>query len=239
MSNTNPSSLVDVVAHMDELVTRWQNTSTDRGFLPFMYTYRAVTKEVIRRRDVHMFKDPEQLERLDIIFANQFFRPYTEFLQVGVAPNPWRIYFEYCKNPNGDPILQMLLGINAHINGDLAVALVRADYQSQTDFMYVDMLLKKVIPQVLWYLGTKHRSFMSVVALAMPMVVSREFNETIVRWRESAWQSAMLLRADATHIDAIRTRAEEIGSTLIELFRKKYRLDTWAYRRRILHSLSR
>jgi len=57
-------------------------------------------------------------EILDVYFASLYLSRFLSFLENGEIVRPWEHYFTYCTNPHGIPFLQMLLGINAHINTD-------------------------------------------------------------------------------------------------------------------------
>ncbi|NOT52088.1 MAG: hypothetical protein HOP10_12520 [Chitinophagaceae bacterium] len=88
----------------------------------FAGLYFTTTKEAIE-----FFRDnPAQtknfIERLEISFAGFFFRSVDSFTQKKVIPMEWGSYFN---NSSLSPLQYKLLGINAHINGDIWQALTK------------------------------------------------------------------------------------------------------------------
>lgn len=63
------------------------------------------------------------IERLETSFAGFFFRSVDSFTQYKMVPVEWKDYFT---DSSLSPLQYKLLGINAHINGDIWQALVSA-----------------------------------------------------------------------------------------------------------------
>lgn len=187
--------------------------------LPFLYTYFVITKTVALRKsdNSHTFKNPEQMEKLDAIFAGLFFLPFNDYLYKKPVPRPWQSFFEYCNKPKGRPFLQMLLGINAHINGDLAMALVESKYKHREDFLTINKILLEEIPTVLKYLVLR-KDALALGALALPKQTEFVFRKIIVQWREDAWQNAEVLRKSKNKdklIHHLHMQTEKMAQILI------------------------
>jgi uncharacterized protein DUF5995 len=83
----------------------------------YMRTTRAVAEELARGG----FRDPEWVERWDIAFADLYLDA-VEAAQAGRRPpEPWAVAFAA---PDLPPLRHVLLGMNAHINYDLAQSLL-------------------------------------------------------------------------------------------------------------------
>src|SRR5689334_674071 len=86
----------------------------------FADIYLATTKQAIG-----FFKDSPDatknfIERLETSFSGYFFRSVDSFAQKKMIPEEWKDYF---KDSSLSPLQYKLLGINAHINGDIWQAL--------------------------------------------------------------------------------------------------------------------
>ena len=67
---------------------------------------------------------------LDFVFANFYFAALREWLAGGTPPKSWRLLFEQRSNSSLARVQFALAGVNAHINRDLAVAVVKTCSQS-------------------------------------------------------------------------------------------------------------
>jgi hypothetical protein len=72
------------------------------------------------------FRNPAWLRRLDIVFANLFFEALRKFATDRAdTPRAWWPLFSGRDQPDRAPLQFALAGINAHINRDLPVAIVK------------------------------------------------------------------------------------------------------------------
>ncbi|MFZ2803822.1 MAG: DUF5995 family protein [Patescibacteria group bacterium] len=144
-----------MAARMEVLLEEFHRVPEWGGFTPFLHTYLLITKAVARDRS--SFNHPADLDWLDTHFASLYFRPLERFLFSGKLTKPWATYYTYCSQPNGSAFVQMLLGINAHINGDLARTLQMASYTRRADFLRVNHILEGEIPRVMRYLAFQQK----------------------------------------------------------------------------------
>jgi hypothetical protein len=69
------------------------------------------------------FEDPEWVERWDVVFAGRYLDALDAYLSgTAEVPRPWRLAFD--APPSLPALRHVLLGINAHINYDLPLALL-------------------------------------------------------------------------------------------------------------------
>jgi len=164
------------------------------GVAVFTRMYLKVTRLVLERIGEGQFSKPAFATRLDIVFAGLFLDQLTA-APVGRA---WAPLFER-RRARCEPIQFALAGMNAHINHDLPIALVRSCRQLglsprspgvQRDYDAVTGILAEVQGEV-------RQSFLDGGALA----VDREFapvvtlvgNWSIAKAREAAWVTAGVL----------------------------------------------
>lgn len=96
------------------------SSSVSRHFagLYFITTNKAVDFFLGKPEKERMF-----VQRLETSFADYFFRSARAFAEGATVPEEWGTYF---KDTSLTPLQYQLLGINAHINGDIWQALVSA-----------------------------------------------------------------------------------------------------------------
>jgi hypothetical protein len=97
------------------------------GLKWFNKLYLRVTRAIDQQPQIN-WADAEWLTRLDVIFAGYYFTAIVEFLNDSpTTPSAWDALLESRNKPNVDRIQFALAGMNAHINHDLALALVQTD----------------------------------------------------------------------------------------------------------------
>jgi hypothetical protein len=101
-----------------------------RHFLAtYLRTTRAVKEELARGG----FRDPGWVERWDVAFADL----YLDALEAAEAgrrpPEPWAVAFAAARRDRLPPLRHVLLGMNAHINYDLAQSLLAVISEPEFD----------------------------------------------------------------------------------------------------------
>lgn len=209
-------TMYGVVGRMEALRTLVASRPEYRSLLPFLEVYYRVTKAVVAAHGTQSerFRDPHALERLDVYFASLYFSAVYSFLNSGECVSPWRGYFAYSQKPHQSAFVSMLLGINAHINGDLAHALAMSGYSQYEDFIAINEILKKQIRAMLVHLATTHGDAISAAAWFLPSRTTALFESTIVEWRSTAWRFA----AQGTNVSLLWQRTEGAAEQIEDIF---------------------
>jgi hypothetical protein len=170
------------------------------GLACFNRMYLEVTQDVQGRIGQGFFSDTAYLGALDVVFANLYFDAVNA-LTAGAADPPvaWQPLMAARSTPGIYPIQFALAGMNAHINHDLPVAVVRTCTQLSTapdagthhaDYQKVDALLAAAEQSV-------RESFESGVVLRADrdarMVLDLVANWSITAARDVAWDTALAL----------------------------------------------
>jgi Family of unknown function (DUF5995) len=99
----------------------------------FLATYLRTTQAVKEELARGGFRDPAWVERWDVAFADL----YLDALEAAEAgrrpPAPWAVAFGAAGQDHLPPLRHVLLGMNAHINYDLAQSLVAVIPEAQFD----------------------------------------------------------------------------------------------------------
>jgi hypothetical protein len=157
-----PTDIAGVVATMQAIDSVL--TSGD-GLKWFNLLYLNVTQKVDTQPPPGGWESPLWLTRLDVVFAGLYFTAVTNWLEgSGDVPSSWKALFEARFEAGIDRIQFALAGMNAHINHDLALALLQTDTEmnliphknspEHNDFERVNGILEAVLPQALQYLAT-------------------------------------------------------------------------------------
>jgi hypothetical protein len=124
-----------------------------------------VTQQIDGQPPAMTWSDAAWLTQLDVVFAGFYFAAIVSFLNGSPeTPSSWDALFEARSSPNIDRIQFALAGMNAHINHDLALALLKTDSEmnlqpdlrspQHDDYQRVNGILAQVLPQVLNFLAT-------------------------------------------------------------------------------------
>ncbi len=135
------------------------------GLKWFNLLYARVTEQVDRNPPQGGWEDAAWLARLDVVFAHFYLNAVSNGLKSSTAvPSSWKALFEARFRPGIDRIQFALAGMNAHINHDLALALLQTDTElnlvpgktspEHDDFERVNGLLEAVLPTALQFLAT-------------------------------------------------------------------------------------
>ena len=116
---TTISEVIDRMREIDDELPR------DDGVALFNRMYLKVTEAVSAAVAGTQFHDDVFLERLDVHFGNLFFEAVEQDRAGERITAAWRPLFEARHRRNTEPVQFALAGMNAHINHDLPVALVR------------------------------------------------------------------------------------------------------------------
>jgi len=155
------STIADVIAAMeaiDELLP------TTDGLKWFNLLYLDVTRKVDTVPPTGGWRDPQWLTRLDVVFAKLYFGAVLGWLTgTSGVPESWQALFEARFSAGIERIQFALAGMNAHINHDLALALLQTDAEmnltpekdsgERSDYESVNAILEEVLPQALTLLA--------------------------------------------------------------------------------------
>jgi hypothetical protein len=160
-SSAAPAAIADVIAVMQ----------TIDGLLPsgdglkwFNKLYLMVTQQIDVQPPQSGWEDATWLTHLDVVFAGLYFAAIADALQQNPdVPSSWEALFEARNRAGVDRIQFALAGMNAHINHDLALALLQTNDElhmtpalqspEHDDYEHVNGLLEQVLPSALNFLA--------------------------------------------------------------------------------------
>ena len=134
------------------------------GLKWFNRLYTMVTQQIDLGTPAGAWESPLWLSRLEVVFAGLYFSAIRDFLLAHPVPSAWSAFFQARYRTGVDRIQFALAGMNAHINHDLALALLSTDAElnvvpsldspEHRDFESVNGVLKSVLPSALNMIAT-------------------------------------------------------------------------------------
>lgn len=186
------------------LATRWSAADDLRAV--FADCYRLMTVRLSEGVREGRFEDGAWVARLRDRFAEYYFDALDAYDGAAPCPATWRAALDACARPGCHPLEALLLGINAHINGDLALALVdvlddwdvlepRQRAGRRRDHDRVNAVIRATTDEVQrdvlarWSAGSVRLDGL------LGRLDEWVFGEVVERWRTRVWLDAMALLA--------------------------------------------
>ena len=199
----------DAVEKMD-LFEQFLDERGLESFRPFLRAYRKITLKVMENSVNGVFNSSEELERLDVRFAELYFDAMEGYFLEGVKRQPWKNYLEYMERNDSRPVLELLLGINAHINADLAQALKETDYREKQDFKKINKILLEALLPVIADTAVQRKDIETLSMIGAQPVPLLGLKK-VKRWRSQAWKHRN------TEEKVFRQKAEMKACELIDI----------------------
>jgi len=173
--------------------------SENDGIRSFNDLYLAVTRAVGIEFANDRFEDPAFFSRLAPIFSNLYFEAVEAATAKRAVPRVWAPLFERRFEPGIAPLQFAIAGMNAHINHDLAVALVAVtkelgydldlDSAHHRDHLRVNITLARVMAEV------RERFDSRIVPSVEQALCRLDPIRSVERARDHAWTQAQFLVA--------------------------------------------
>jgi hypothetical protein len=216
----------EVISRMEAIISHSIKTNSRAGY--FAALYYKVTCRVKQGIQAGEFEDGARMEQFDVTFANRYLAAYDEWVnKMPVTSQSWKVAFDALTKPTVLVLQHLLLGMNAHINLDLGVAVVElAKTQNRplqdlhNDFNTINTILAALTYQVINELD-QVSPLLSLAGLHSnndSLFIQFAMNNA----RDGAWCFAEDLypRTDTSYTDAIIQRDKDIyqlGGGIIEV----------------------
>jgi Family of unknown function (DUF5995) len=191
------TTIAQVIAQMEQIAGE---LPAQDGVAYFNKLYLQVTKAVQAATTNVTFADPGFTERLDVVFAGLYFAAEATIGTGAPCPIAWRPLVEE-RVSDREPIQFAIVGMNAHINHDLPIAVVQTCQQlgvapedgspQHADYQRVNGLLADVEGQVAGWFETG-------LIGDLVDVIPKDIDNALAMWsivdaRDLAWSHAKLL----------------------------------------------
>jgi hypothetical protein len=157
VNSAAPAAIADVLAVMESID---EVLPSSDGLKWFNKLYSMVTQQIDLKPPPNGWEDATWLTRLAVVFANFYFTAIAAALEQNPdVASSWQALFEARNKTGVDRIQFALAGMNAHINHDLALALLQTNDElhmtpalespEHDDYERVNGLLEQVLPSAL------------------------------------------------------------------------------------------
>ena len=214
-------TIADVILALDAIVQESARTQSRAGY--FAALYKRMTMAVSIGIQKGAFEDGPRMEALDILFAQRYLTAFESFKASTECSSSWQHALTGCGNRSLIVLQHLLLGINAHVNLDLAIAAAKlapgnAIHALEKDFNQINVLIAELIDDVqkcleeVWFPMRLLRNVINRQGHAV-------LNFSMGVARKTAWTNAVLLAnmnaADqAVHIKSIDVMVRNIGERI-------------------------
>ncbi len=113
-------TIKDVLIQLDTIILNAESNGSRQAY--FAVLYRRMTQAVLDASDKSNFEDKARMEKLDVNFALRYIEAVDAYATNKPLSAAWKFAFDSCQQTNLTVIQHLLLGINTHINLDLAIA---------------------------------------------------------------------------------------------------------------------
>lgn len=215
-------TIADVVAALDAIVQQSIRSQSRTGY--FAALYKRMTMAVRDGITNGAFEDGPRMEALDLVFAQRYITAFQAFAKGEPCSTSWQCAMSGCDNGSLIVLQHLILGINTHINLDLAVAAAtvapgNAIHALEADFNRINGLIASLVDDVqkcleeVWF---PMRFLKNVVNKYGDDVL----NFSIAVARQAAWNNAVKLAGmnaaeQAAHIAAMDAAVCKIGNRII------------------------
>lgn len=171
----------------------------------FALTYLRVTQTYAwSARQPGYYPDPAWTNHAVAVFAQYYLRAFDAWTAGNstAVPQAWKIAFDGARDGKFSGSGNFFLGLNAHINHDLALAMAAAGLTSPADgstekinYDRIDLLLNQVTLPLIAELSARLDPSMNDTASPFYLDVIATGN-VMFAWREQAWRNAELIAAE-------------------------------------------
>jgi len=187
--------VVDRLSRLEDCL----RTRNDRRAV-FLTIYTRMTRAVRRGIDRGRFADPDWMRRYVISFADYYRRAFLAFERghLAAVPEPWRIAFGTALRGDALVVQDSFLGVNAHINYDLALALADVGIDPNRDRKYadhraIDGILARLVDVQQDVLAEAYAPGVDDLDRAFGRLDERLTLRSMTEGREQAWRIAVVL----------------------------------------------
>jgi hypothetical protein len=187
-------TIQDVIKELDLIID--ENIKTNSRIGLFAYIYRRTTFEIASEIALGNFEDNQRLEDFDVAFAKLYLDAYSAYKNNQKVNASWAFAFDQVDKPL-TIVQHILLGMNAHINLDLAVA--AASVMDGKDIHAIENDFHKV-NDILFQITNELQDRLSRVSPLMFMldIIGKNKDEKIINFsmrkaRNQSWKAAKRL----------------------------------------------
>jgi hypothetical protein len=144
------NNFAEVIARLEQIIAAAKADNSPLGYFAALYYKMTLgVRDAVERGE---FENGSRMEQMDVVFARRYFDALDTWQSGGTPTESWRIAFEATHNEQFTVMQHLLLGMNAHINLDLAIAAASvrqrdAIFGMRRDFMQINQIIESLTNQ--------------------------------------------------------------------------------------------
>ncbi|GHC43121.1 DUF5995 family protein [Ulvibacter litoralis] len=210
----------EVIAQLHDIIAVEASKNSQMAFFPILY--KKVTERIKVGIQNNEFENNVRMETLDVLFANRYIAAYRQYSEGKTPTISWKNAFEATRESSYLIMQHLLLGINAHINLDLGIAVAETvgdqgdltDFEN--DFNKINDILASMIDDVQQRIGKVSPLFYLLEKVGKgkeDKIVSFSINIA----RDGAWLFANQYHISPNKLEEIASRDTIIGFLATQL----------------------
>lgn len=193
-----------VAERMQAQVERWQAAADRRAV--FLNCYLLMTRNMLAAVEAGEFHDGGWVSMLLNRFADYYFDALAEYERRDPAVPPiWRVTHDAALQPDTAVMQHLVLGVNAHINYDLVLAVAELmapewpGYSEEMrrrryeDYCHVNGVVARTVDAVQDRVVETLVPWMAIVDTVLGPLDEGMADWLITRWRDEVWEKAVRL----------------------------------------------
>lgn len=172
---------------------------------PFSLIYLYMTRELKSHVQRQYFDDNDLMSNFTRAFAKRYEDAIDAWMAssvnaVGIT-DPWMTAFRYGYSNKSSVLEDLFLGMNAHINYDLALIVSGLQYgkaENKKDYDRINDILTAMMPVVSDDIAGRYYRFMNSTLVD---IFSPAGLVVLFGWRQNAWNNGVLIQNALTDID--------------------------------------
>jgi hypothetical protein len=164
----------------------------------FATTYLLLTEEIRRTviTDPHFYSDNDWLLYLDTLFAKYYFDTNTNLDGGRAVPQAWQIAFDTAAHGDANAGQDLLLGINAHVQRDMAYVMAdeglrkRDGSSRKPDHDKGNEILQRGYEPIVKTIAEQYDPLISTTNSEATPIDNMGGLEMVKEWREGVWRNA-------------------------------------------------
>ena len=189
------SNIDEVLTHLETTIDDSRTSSNRLGFFPAVY--RQITYRVKQGIETDLFDNGSRMDSFATQFANRYFQALESYQNGRNLSRSWKVAFETANESNVLILQHILLGMNAHINFDLAVVTAEIGASSslpdiEADYNKINDILESVLDEIQERINQLSPLFdiLDRIGGSKDEAVA---NFSIKKARQKAWEKATVL----------------------------------------------
>jgi len=188
-------NIQDVVNQLGQIMQQCAATQNRAGY--FAALYKRMTEAVKEAIAANQFEDGVRMEQLDMVFGRRYLDAYNAHCAKQTCSLSWQFTFDECADNSLIVLQHLLLGINTHINLDLAIAAATVApgdkiYALQKDFYHINNIISSLLDDVQECLCEVWQPMRLVTKIANGRQ-DAVLNFSIDKARTTSWANAVML----------------------------------------------